>query len=216
MAEPAIKLPIKTETTSAPQVTKASDWQPFEALRNQVDRLFHDFQTGFLRAPSYRSLLDIEPFWRRDFGFDVTPAIDIVEKDKAFELTAELPGLDVKNIDLQLSDNVLTIKGESRRKGRETKDRRSERRYGSFRRCWRYLAVSTPTRSKRAKSGVRRSPCRIAEAQKKQKTIPAREVAELLGLDGSWGGVANGTWAVLLTGARESPSGNPSCRCASR
>ena len=92
MAEPAIKLPIKTETTSAPQVTKASDWQPFEALRNQVDRLFHDFQTGFLRAPSYRSLLDIEPFWRRDFGFDLTPAIDIVEKDKAFEVTAETAG----------------------------------------------------------------------------------------------------------------------------
>jgi HSP20 family protein len=32
--------------------------------------------------------------------------------DKAFEVTAELPGLDVKNIDLQLSDLVLTIKGE--------------------------------------------------------------------------------------------------------
>jgi HSP20 family protein len=91
MAEAATKLPIKTDTTPAPQITKASDWQPFEALRNQVDRLFHDFQTGFLQAPSYRSLLDIEPFWRRDFGFNVTPAIDIVEKDKAFEVTAELP-----------------------------------------------------------------------------------------------------------------------------
>ncbi|MTV15463.1 MULTISPECIES: Hsp20/alpha crystallin family protein [Bradyrhizobium] len=134
MAEAATKLPIKTESTSAAQPAK--NWQPFETLRNQIDRLFHDFQSGFLQAPSYRSLLDMEPFWRRDLGFSVTPAIDIVEKEKAFEITAELPGLDAKNIDLQLSDDVLTIKGEKQdEKEEKTKDRYvSERRYGSFRR----------------------------------------------------------------------------------
>src|SRR6476469_9325411 len=127
MAEATTKLPIKTEANPATQPTKAADWQPFEALRNQVDRLFHDFQTGFLQAPSYRSLLDIEPFWRRDFTFNVTPAIDIVEKDKAFEVTAELPGLDLKNIDLQLSNNVLTIKGEKQ----EEKEEKAKDRYVS-------------------------------------------------------------------------------------
>ena len=176
MAEAATKLPIKTEAASASQVTKASEWQPFEALRNQVDRLFHDFQTGFLRAPSYRSLLDIEPFWRRDFSFDVTPAIDIVEKDKAFEVTAELPGLDVKNIEVQLSDNVLTIKGEKQEEKEEkAKDRYvSERRYGSFRRS---LQVPTGVDAGKIeatfKSGVLtvtlpKSP----EAQNNHKTIP--------------------------------------------
>ena len=51
-------------------------------------------------------------------------------------MTAELPGLDLKNIDLQLSDNVLTIKGEKQEEREEkAKDRYvSERRYGSFRR----------------------------------------------------------------------------------
>ena len=89
-----------------------------------------------MQAPSYRSILDMEPFWRREFGFSVTPAIDIVEKDKAFEVTAELPGLDARNIELQLSDNVLTVKGEKHEdKEEKTKDRYvSERRYGSFRR----------------------------------------------------------------------------------
>ena len=43
--------------------------QPFEVLRNQVDRLFHDFQTGFLQGPFFRPLPDIESFWRRDLGF---------------------------------------------------------------------------------------------------------------------------------------------------
>jgi HSP20 family protein len=136
MAEAATKLPIKTEATPAAQPTKVADWQPFEVLRNQVDRLFHDFQTGFLQTPFYRTLPDIESFWRRDLGFNVTPAIDIVEKEKAFEVTAELPGLDAKNIDLQLSDGILTIKGEKQEEKEEkTKDRYvSERRYGSFRR----------------------------------------------------------------------------------
>ncbi len=135
MAEAATKLPIKTEGTAVPAL-KTPEWQPFEALRNQVDRLFHDFQTGFMQAPFSRRLPDIEAFWRRDLGLNVTPAIDIVEKDKAFEVTAELPGLDVKDIDIQLADGVLTIKGEKQeQKEEKTKDRYvSERRYGSFRR----------------------------------------------------------------------------------
>lgn len=131
MAEAATKLPIKTEPGSVSPPAKGTEWQPFDALRSQVDRLIHDFQTGFMRP-----LPDIEAFWRRDLGFNVTPAIDIVEKDKAFEVTAELPGLDVKDIDIQLADGVLTIKGEKQEQKEErTKDRYvSERRYGSFRR----------------------------------------------------------------------------------
>jgi HSP20 family protein len=175
MAEAATKLPIKTLATSVPQATTSSGWQPFDALRSQIDRLFHDFQVGFLQGPS-RSLLDIEPFWRRDFGFEVTPAVDIVEKEKAFEVTAELPGLDVKNIDLQLSDNVLTIKGEKQEEKEEkTKDRYvSERRYGSFRRSLQVPSgVDADKIEASFKSGVLtvtlpKSP----EAQKKQKTIP--------------------------------------------
>jgi HSP20 family protein len=175
MAEAATKLPIKTETTPAPQVPKTADWQPFEALRNQVDRLFHDFQTGFFQAPAYRSLLDIEPFWRRDFGFNVSPAIDIVEKDKAFEVTAELPGLDVKHIELQLSDNILTIKGEKQEEREEkAKDHYvSERRYGSFRRSLQVPgSVDADKIEASFKSGVLTVTLpKSAEAQKKHKTI---------------------------------------------
>jgi HSP20 family protein len=176
MAEAATKLPIKTETVPATKPTKPADWQPFEALRNQVDRLFHDFQTGFLQAPSYRSLLDMEPFWRRDLGFNVTPAIDIVEKEKAFEITAELPGLDAKNIDLQLSDNVLTIKGEKQEEKEEkTGDRYvSERRYGSFRRSLEVPgSVDVDKIEANFKNGLLIvSMPKSPEAQKKQKTIP--------------------------------------------
>jgi HSP20 family protein len=174
MAEAATKLPIKTETPAP--ATKAVEWQPFEALRNQVDRLFHDFQTGFLQAPSYRSLLDMEPFWRRDFGFNVTPAIDIAENDKAFEFTAELPGLEAGNIDIQLADGMLTIKGEKQEEKEEkTKDRYvAERRYGSFRRSLQVPgSIDADKVEANYKSGVLtvtlpKSP----EAQKNHKTIP--------------------------------------------
>jgi HSP20 family protein len=176
MAEAATKLPIKTEAALASQVTKASDWQPFEVLRNQIDRLFHDFQSGFLQTPFFRPLPDIESFWRRELGFNVTPAIDIVEKDRAFEVTAELPGLDAKNIELQLADGMLTIKGEKQEEKEEkTKDRYvSERRYGSFRRSLQVPgSVDVDKIEANYKSGVLtvtlpKSP----EAEKKQKTIP--------------------------------------------
>jgi HSP20 family protein len=175
MAEAATKLPIKTEAPQA-QVSKTADWQPFEALRSQVDRLFHDFQGGFLQAPLFRPLSDIESFWRRDFGFNVTPAINIVEKDTAFEVTAELPGLDVKDIDVRLANGMLTIKGEKREEKEEkTKDRYvSERRYGSFRRS---LQVPGSVDADKIESSFKNGVLTITlpkspEAQKKQKTIP--------------------------------------------
>jgi HSP20 family protein len=176
MAEAATKLPVKTENSAVAQSNKAADWQPFQALRHQVDRVFRDFETGFLRTPFLRTLPDVESFWRRDLGFDITPAIDIVEKDKTFEVTAELPGLDAKNIDLQLSDGMLTIKGEKQENKEETtKDRHvSERRYGSFRRSLQIPgSVDAGKIEANFKGGVLtvtlpKSP----EAEKKAKTIP--------------------------------------------
>jgi len=176
MTEAATKLPIKTEPAPVTQPAKAADWQPFEVLRNQVDRLFHDFQTGFWQAPFFRPLPDIESFWRRDLGFNLAPAMDIVEKDKAFEVTAELPGLEAKGIDVQLSNGMLTIKGEKQEeKEQKTKDRYvSERRYGSFRRTLQVPgSVDAEKIEASYKSGVLtvtmpKSP----EAQMKEKTIP--------------------------------------------
>jgi len=176
MAEAATKLPIKTETTPAAQPAKAADWQPFEVLRNQVDRLFHDFQTGFLQAPFLRPLPDIEAFWRGSLGLGVTPAMDIVEKDKAFEVTAELPGLDAKDIDVQLASGMLTIKGEKREEKEEkTKDRYvSERRYGSFRRT---LQVPGGVDAEKIEASFKGGVLTVTlpkspEAQKKEKSIP--------------------------------------------
>ena len=152
------------------------DWQPLEVLRNQVDRMFHDFQTGFLQAPFFRPFPEIESFWRRDIGFNVTPAMDIVEKDGAFEVSAELPGLDAKDIDVQLANGMLTIKGEKQEEKEEkTKGRYvSERRYGSFRRT---LQVPGGVDSNKIEASYKSGVLTVTlpkspEAQKKEKTIP--------------------------------------------
>lgn len=173
MAEAATKLPVKTETSQAPQSTKVAEWHPFDGLRNQVDRLFRDFEAGFLQSPFYRG---IDNFWHRDFGFAVTPAIDIVEKDDHYEVTAELPGLDAKNIELQLSDDVLTIRGEKKEEKEEkTRDRYvSERRYGSFRRS---LQVPASVDAGKIEASYRGGVLTVtlpksAEARNRQKTIP--------------------------------------------
>jgi len=173
MAEAASKLPVKTETSSSSQQVRMAEWHPFDSLRNQVDRLFRDFENGFLQTPFYR---DIDNLFRRDAGFSVSPAIDIAEKDKAFEVTAELPGLDAKDIDLQLSDGVLTIKGEkTEEKEEKSKDRHvSERRYGSFRRS---LQVPASVDADKIEASYRSGVLTVTlpkstEAQKRQKTIP--------------------------------------------
>ena len=172
MAEAATKLPVKNETSPAAS-TRVLEWRPFESLRNQVDRLFRDFETGFLQSPFYR---DVDNFWRRDLAFPVTPAVDIVEKDNSFEITAELPGLDAKNIELSLADDVLTIKGEKKEEKEEkTRDRHiSERRYGSFRRSVQLpSSIDAGKIEANYKSGILTIALpKSAEAQKKQTVIP--------------------------------------------
>jgi len=137
MAEAATKLPVKTEKSTAP--TTAGNWTtPFESLRREIDRLFDDFHAFDFRLPSTRSLFGRELPSLRSADWPVAPAMDLVEKDKEYEITAELPGIDEKNVEIKLSNHTLTIKGEKKEE-KEEKDKDyylSERRYGSFQRSF--------------------------------------------------------------------------------
>ncbi len=97
----------------------ASD--PFTAMRREMDRLFDEFR-GVGGGP-YAAL-----------EADFAPAIDMRETEKGIEITAELPGIEEKDIDISLADNVLTLKGEKKAE-REEKGKGwyfSERSHGSF------------------------------------------------------------------------------------
>jgi len=108
-------------------------WQSF---RSEMDRLFDRFGTGF-GFPSLRRMSDVEPAWRSSFSFSM-PAIDMSETEKAYKISAELPGIDAKDIDVSVTGDMLVIKGEKRQE-KEKKDKSyhfSERAYGSFQRAF--------------------------------------------------------------------------------
>jgi HSP20 family protein len=97
----------------------------FGSFHREMDRLFNRFLGGF----------DIEP-WRemQMLEGDFVPSVDITENDKEIIVTAELPGMSDKDLNVTVSKSELTIKGE---KKEETEDKgkdyyRAERRFGSF------------------------------------------------------------------------------------
>ncbi len=138
MAEAASKLPVKTETKPAERGSTTQPWWPVEGLRREVDHLFDDFDRNFWSFPFRRSMLAIEPLWRRKLSWAATPAVNIIESDKAYEITAELPGMDEKNIEVKVVNGNLLIKGEKQEEKEEKKKDYylHERQFGSFERCF--------------------------------------------------------------------------------
>ncbi|MBD8892680.1 Hsp20/alpha crystallin family protein [Roseibium litorale] len=136
MAEAATKLPVKTEEKTAP--APKTGWSPFENLHREIDRLFDNFHPFGWRRTARPSLFDMEFDWPRQDAWNFAPAMDLVEKEKGYEISAELPGMEEKDIEIKLSNGSLTIKGEKseEKEEREKEYYLSERRYGSFHRSF--------------------------------------------------------------------------------
>ena len=91
-------------------------------LQRQIDRLFDDFAG---RWPVDRPGNGNGHYW---------PALDMTETNDAVDVTAELPGIDAKDVDIVVEGDTLTIKGEKKTE-KETKDKNyfcAERSYGEF------------------------------------------------------------------------------------
>jgi HSP20 family protein len=120
------------------KATPARTPDVWHSFRDEMDRLFDRFSSGFA-MPSFRRWFDTEPSstYQSSFSFP-TPAVDVTEDDKAFKVTAELPGLEEKDVNVAVAGDMLTIKGEkSYEKEEKDKDRHiSERAYGSFQRSF--------------------------------------------------------------------------------
>jgi HSP20 family protein len=122
---------------TTPAVPGAPDaWRLF---RGEMDRLFDRLASGW-GMPSLGRMFDVEP----SFGYESAstmriPVVDITDDDTAYKVMAELPGMNEKDIEVVVSGDVLTLKGEKRAE-REQKDKNfylSERSYGSFQRSFR-------------------------------------------------------------------------------
>jgi len=138
MAEAATQLAVKSEEKGRERPAVAAGWRPFVSLRREVDRLFDEFNAGSWRFPFRHWPMEGEPFWRRDLTWGAIPSVDIAEKDDCYEVTAELPGMEEKDVEVRLSDGALTIKGEKKEEKEEKRKDYyvSERRYGAFQRSF--------------------------------------------------------------------------------
>jgi HSP20 family protein len=96
------------------------NYDPFTSLQREIERVFDDFSRGY---PAFGATTT-----------ELTPKMDVTETAKEFELTAELPGLEEKDVEVNVADNILTIRGEKKaEKEQKEKDYRMvERSYGSF------------------------------------------------------------------------------------
>jgi HSP20 family protein len=136
MSETVSKVPVTRQKVAEP-ASVPETWQSFAGLRDEINHLFDDFGHG-LWQPFRRSFLTAEPLWRRAVTWGTTPAVDITESDKAYDITAELPGMDEKNIEVKVSNGSLIIKGEKREEKEEKKKDYylHERHFGSFERSF--------------------------------------------------------------------------------
>lgn len=105
---------------------RATDLHPFLALHREMNRMFDDVFRGFDLAPFGPASETLE-----GLGW---PQIDIEETDKEVRITAELPGLDEKDVSLEIANGVLSISGEKKSESEDKARRFSERYYGRFER----------------------------------------------------------------------------------
>lgn len=93
---------------------------PFSLLQHEIDRVFDSFAN-----------------WRGGFEpVEFTPRMEVSETDKSIEISTELPGMEEKDVEISLANDILTIRGEKRAEKEEKKKnyRLYERSYGAFER----------------------------------------------------------------------------------
>lgn len=135
-------IPWKRESRRGQQdiTPEGSEGYAIDTLQQEMNQLFDRF---FDRS------FGLAPFGSEEERFSFIPSVDVVETDDAVRVSAELPGLDQKDIELSLDRDLLVIRGEKRseteEKGRNSY--RAERRYGAFSR-----SVRLPTEVKADKA----------------------------------------------------------------
>ena len=139
-------------------------FDPFFTLHREMNRLFDDVFRGF--GPLGRLGT---PLMEGQFGW---PRLELSETDKAVTVSAELPGLDEKDVQVDFANGVLAIKGEKKTET-EDKDRRfTERYYGRFERRVPVDDVDEDKVSATFKNGVLTVTMpKAAQAQSKVKRI---------------------------------------------
>jgi HSP20 family protein len=121
------KVAVKISAETGPSVIVEEPWHPLLSLRREMDRVFDEFYRTFSEPSTGK-------FPRPRF-----PAIDFVEREKEYVISAELPGMDENELEMRLSSGVLTMRGEKKKEPKEevSDSFRVSEGYGSFERSFR-------------------------------------------------------------------------------
>ncbi len=109
-------------------MTVLTRWEPFREFATLQDRINRVFRDSYSNADRDDSLTTSS----------FAPAVDVYEDEHKVSLKIEVPGIDEKDIDVQVENNVLTVHGERKieKEEKEENYRRVERQYGSFTRTF--------------------------------------------------------------------------------
>ena len=131
-----------------PLPARREEEDPFRDFQREMNRLFDDFFGEYPVAVRGEGV---------EWGGGFVPRVDVAETDKEVRVTAELPGMDEKDVDVELRGGVLSIRGE-RRDEQEEKGKnwyRREQSYGAFSRAVELPAeVDASKATARFKKGV--------------------------------------------------------------
>jgi HSP20 family protein len=145
-------------------VSRSDELTPFFNLHRDVNRLFDDVFRGFDLAP-----FGSDRVFDRGIGW---PSVEVSETGKELKVTAELPGLEEKDVQVELADGVLTLKGEKKTETEDKERRFSERTYGLFERRIPVEGVDVDKVSAAFKNGVLTVTMhKLPEVQSKVKRI---------------------------------------------
>ncbi|HAL91607.1 MAG TPA: molecular chaperone [Verrucomicrobia bacterium] len=141
---------------------------PYRGFQREMNRLFEDFFGEYPLAER-----GVEGEWA---PAAFTPQVDVSETDTEVKVSAELPGMDEKDISIELQDDVLTLRGEKKSEQEEKGKNwfRREQSYGSFHRA---IGLPAGVDASKAKATFKKgmltftAPKR-AEEQAKRKTVP--------------------------------------------
>ena len=114
-------------------------WQPFQEFTSLQRQMNHLYDSLFGRTPWM-------PFEENLSAWEFGPPADVYEDDQKLTFKVEVPGIDEKDVKVELEDNVLTVRGERKieKNIKEENFRRKERHYGAFSRSFTLPASVDP------------------------------------------------------------------------
>lgn len=115
-------IPWRRQENTAPAMHQDRELIPFTQLRREMDRLFDDF----FRTP----MLGGAPA----SGWPGWPSLEVKDSENQVTVTAELPGMNDKDVELSVYNGVLTLRGEKKSEHEDKDEGWSERFYGRFER----------------------------------------------------------------------------------